>query len=334
MGRQRSGTQGPGEKHNGLWDMGYAKKVAELRAKVGLHLQSLTMLLQGEASQIVAQMTQKVDNTLTLVSTQTADISTATQHCQIEIGQLRTDLDRHERNISSSFHDHRILLDGMTTILTTRFPEPTIEQPRSSSTKGPGTSLTTGNLVTDSVEQDEVMTLLLRLLATITRDLKELIFKIWLCLPYFIPFLESLVITLRREPMLAISDSINFEDVLGRRYTLQFAFYQHWPKFKLFLQHQFRKVPGGTFVKSGEYFIIDSRSYRFIFTESEWKSTITPGCQLLMTTGLQDLEAKLNLCPRPGCNAKSQRDFAGLPVIARLGMLLREISFSRNQRQL
>ncbi|KAK3985655.1 hypothetical protein QBC44DRAFT_153173 [Cladorrhinum sp. PSN332] len=85
--------------------------------------------------------------------------------------------------------------------------------------------------------------------AITTRKLKELIIKIWLCLPYLTPALESLATTLGREPMLLISDSINFEDVLERRYTLQYGYYQNWRRLESFLRHQFSEGPGKSYVQ-------------------------------------------------------------------------------------
>lgn len=46
-------------------------------------------------------------------------------------------------------------------------------------------------------------------------------------LPYLLAVIEATATTLRREPMLLVSDSISFEDVLGRKYTLQYNYFKH-----------------------------------------------------------------------------------------------------------
>lgn len=48
-------------------------------------------------------------------------------------------------------------------------------------------------------------------------------------LPHLLALTHAFATTLRREPMLVVADSINFEDALGRKFTLQYGYYRHWP---------------------------------------------------------------------------------------------------------
>ena len=61
------------------------------------------------------------------------------------------------------------------------------------------------------------------------RNLGHLIMQTWWLLPQAMEFMAALANSTRRQPFLLEADSINFEDVLGRRATLRFADFKHWP---------------------------------------------------------------------------------------------------------
>ncbi|KAH6847187.1 hypothetical protein B0I37DRAFT_374439 [Chaetomium sp. MPI-CAGE-AT-0009] len=77
--------------------------------------------------------------------------------------------------------------------------------------------------------QDEVLVLLFRLLRAISKSIGDLLTKAGLLLPFILSAVESLTNTIRREPYLLAEDSINFTDMRGRKYTMQYEYFQHWP---------------------------------------------------------------------------------------------------------
>ncbi|RYP06777.1 hypothetical protein DL765_009365 [Monosporascus sp. GIB2] len=71
--------------------------------------------------------------------------------------------------------------------------------------------------------EDDIPQLMLQL--AIVRALSNLICYAW----WFLQVLDAMAVIIRHEPMLLVSDSINFHDVLGREFTLQFEFYRYRP---------------------------------------------------------------------------------------------------------
>ena len=65
-------------------------------------------------------------------------------------------------------------------------------------------------------------------LRALAKSTRVLLLSLWKLLPQYVVFYRVMTrLTLLREPMLAAADCINFEDVLGRRFTLRFQYYKH-----------------------------------------------------------------------------------------------------------
>lgn len=61
-----------------------------------------------------------------------------------------------------------------------------------------------------------------------TKSAQQLLLALWKSLPQYAAFFQLMSVTLCREPMLAAADCINFEDMIGRKFTLNFQYYKHW----------------------------------------------------------------------------------------------------------
>jgi hypothetical protein len=66
----------------------------------------------------------------------------------------------------------------------------------------------------------------------------DLIMKAGLLLPFILTGIQSLTSTIPREPYLLVEDSINFTDVGGRKYTMQYDYFQHWSNFEPYIYKQ------------------------------------------------------------------------------------------------
>ncbi|KAK4465439.1 hypothetical protein QBC42DRAFT_12890 [Cladorrhinum samala] len=293
--------QGAGRKVQ--WAVIYAKRVEELRAKVGLHLQSLILMLQ--AFHITSQTQEAADNTFVLLTAQVAEILKAEHDSKTQIRQLNTLLEGHVEDVSTCF---RAQGDRIENILESLVENNDLQRRQLQSARSRQLlpmNVQSSDVVLAKAEHDDISTLLLRLLSVIIRDLKTLFMSMWLYMPHFMTSLKLLATSLRREPMLLISDSINFEDALGRRYALQYEFYRHWPAFESFLRRNFKQTPGESYVKSGQFLIIDSRTDHLVFSQASWEVVTAPGCELSMSIRMRSFQiGSGHHCPRPNCDGR------------------------------
>ncbi|KAK1753738.1 hypothetical protein QBC47DRAFT_387040 [Echria macrotheca] len=162
------------------------------------------------------------------------------------------------------------------------------------------------------VLDDTIPALLSRLLHLTTRDLRALIIKLWLSISQFMVFIHAISTGLGKQPMLAVADSISFEDALGRHYILQHTFYNHWPNFQAFLNRQFQDCPGKRFISDGHYYLLGFRAKRLLGTNNadEWKALAKPGSKISMSLKLRSLSVgpatSVPTCPWPACGAKTR----------------------------
>lgn len=61
------------------------------------------------------------------------------------------------------------------------------------------------------------------------RNLGDLFMKVYLAFPQLMGQYDCLCSTISITPMLLAAESITFEDALGRKATLQYDFFRHWP---------------------------------------------------------------------------------------------------------
>ncbi|KAF4464232.1 hypothetical protein FALBO_8937 [Fusarium albosuccineum] len=138
-------------------------------------------------------------------------------------------------------------------------------------------------------EEDTLRSLLLKLAHVMARDLRDLVVKAWLLFPHLMTFYRWLSTTITTPPMLIVAESINFEDVLGRKVTLQYDFFRHWPNFNAFLHSQFQNCPGESYVAKKQYYILDAQTTDHVDSDVElaWRAMALPGCEISMNA--QDL---------------------------------------------
>ncbi|KAK3385318.1 hypothetical protein B0H63DRAFT_559950 [Podospora didyma] len=296
------------------WAVVYAKKVEELRAKVGFHLQGLCLMLQADETAAKGGRTARMDSLLAAIATETRNISATNINSTAAIERWETiieDLKQSQESLISRYFNGTVAalesqgsklvhLENLLGDATNSFQGST--KSRDLFPAGAEAHSPQEFQLASHPEQDEILFLLLRLLHTITRELRELLVRVWRFIPPFMAFIEALLSTLRREPMLLVSDSINFEDVLGRQFTLRYDFYRDLLRFESFLRHQFRQQPGERHVTSKQFLIMDSRSNLPVSSKSDWAKSVIPGCKITMSIKMQSLRGNARVCPRPGCN--------------------------------
>ena len=167
-----------------------------------------------------------------------------------------------------------------------------------------------------------MLTVFFRLRA-ILLALKQMLQKAWGLFPHLSAIARTVVAVLTREPMLLLSDSILFEDFLGRKFALQYEFYKHWMVslgdkedvvflhkktllqiFKGFLQRQFRSLPGEDQVLSGQFLILDSRAEERVILRPDWDQAIERGAMIYMSIRVGPKTANLQSCPQSDCRGK------------------------------
>lgn len=153
-----------------------------------------------------------------------------------------------------------------------------------------------------------------------TRNDKVSAATAWKLLPQYIACFQLLSLTIRREPMLAAADCINFEDMLGRKFYLSFQHYRHravcvrvcikrastkyLQTFEAFLSQQFRNVPGQRHVSEHQYRIMRNDA---IIPEAEWAQSMELESNLKMSGLLLSWKTTGKRCPKPGCIGEGSR---------------------------
>lgn len=138
--------------------------------------------------------------------------------------------------------------------------------------------------------------------------------------PMILSYARTLT-TICRSPTLLLSNNIQFEDVLGRHYSLEWEHFKHWKVssstfrseiksdviqiFRSFLEVQFEDCAGEDEVVKEQYRILDARSYGEVLDRRAW-GNLVPGMKLVMSimlTNISHLETEMTRCPR-GCETK------------------------------
>ena len=81
---------------------------------------------------------------------------------------------------------------------------------------------------------------------------------------------------------LADSDSIYFEDELGRGKNLPYAYFCHWEIFEAMLRCHFKDLPEAERVKLGGYSSLDGNSLDSNYDKHIWRRTVFPGARIKM----------------------------------------------------
>ncbi|KAK0646930.1 hypothetical protein B0T16DRAFT_171051 [Cercophora newfieldiana] len=277
------------------WAVVHAKDIDGLRVRVGNQLHVLNTILQlddrfgSSSAQILACFEEiKCQNESVLQRLSSLD-DKASSHVLVKIARSPRLAGASDLAQLSAGLSRRRLAQGAGAI--TEFE-----------TNAPGTG-----------REDKALLLLLRLLYATARDLRYLLLGIWAFFPRFMTLTHEISFRLGRQPLLVVSESINFEDMLGRRYTLQHAYYSHWPTFDAFLRRTFRNFPGEDLVIGGHYSLLSSRSRSSLpgAHPAKWDSFSTPGCEISMSVRVKLARVEglggrnLDDCPWIECDGKS-----------------------------
>lgn len=102
-------------------------------------------------------------------------------------------------------------------------------------------------------------------------------------------------------PTWLLSSNIRFEDALGVIWELPYEYFKHWEIFQSMLSCKFKDRPGERNIRSGRYFILNSKIPGEIVAKEDWNLVVQPGVHLYMSMGLVRFYNKSASCPRPGC---------------------------------
>ncbi|OQV00512.1 Ankyrin repeat-containing protein [Cladophialophora immunda] len=90
----------------------------------------------------------------------------------------------------------------------------------------------------------------------------------------------ALLLTSQNSPATApsmLSDSILFEDALGRTVSLPYQWFRHWETFEGLLRAEFKGAPGEAKVLEGQYHLIDTKGAGAIIQKEDWHRTVFDG---------------------------------------------------------
>ncbi|KAB2101905.1 hypothetical protein AG0111_0g9556 [Alternaria gaisen] len=107
--------------------------------------------------------------------------------------------------------------------------------------------------------------------------------------------------TLRALPLLIyipISDSIMFEDALGRIAHLPYVHFRHHTVFMARLRCEFKNVPGEKKVLLKQFRIFRRKRFDEYLTEDNWDTAVSPGSKIAMSILLDSHGSEGNTCPR------------------------------------
>ncbi|EXJ76644.1 uncharacterized protein A1O5_01152 [Cladophialophora psammophila CBS 110553] len=100
------------------------------------------------------------------------------------------------------------------------------------------------------------------------------------------------------------SDSILFEDALGRAITLPYQWFRHWEAFEGLLRAEFKGVPGESKVLEGQYHLIDIKRPEALIKREDWHRSVFPGSSVTMLMIISQIRWQGGLCPRPSCGER------------------------------
>lgn len=126
---------------------------------------------------------------------------------------------------------------------------------------------------------------------------KALLLKLWIALPV----IQHILRTLRALPLLVsttISDSILFEDALGRIVHLPYVHFRHYAVFMARLRCEFKNVPGEQKVLLEQFRIFRRKRFDEFLTKDNWDSAVRPGSKVAMSILLDNYGSEGDTCPR------------------------------------
>ena len=97
-----------------------------------------------------------------------------------------------------------------------------------------------------------------------------------------------------------LSDNITVLDVLDRKHSLPFEYFQDLGVFKAMLLSKFEKAPGFEKIRDGEFSIVDYAFGDKILDLNEWSQVVRPRAKLVMTIHYSALKLSKRLCVKCG----------------------------------
>jgi hypothetical protein len=116
-----------------------------------------------------------------------------------------------------------------------------------------------------------------------------------------LPVIQHILRTLRVLPLLIsipISDSILFEDALGRIVHLPYVHFRHHAVFMARLRCEFKNVPGEQKVLLEQFRIFRRKCFDEFLTKDNWDSAVRPGSKIAMSIQLDSYDDEGVACPR------------------------------------
>lgn len=125
--------------------------------------------------------------------------------------------------------------------------------------------------------------------------------EILLRLVIILPFINRLIRTAQSmalAPTMLLRDNILFEDALGRKASLPFQYFQHFPVFMARLQCEFKGLPGERRVIRKQFRLFDAERSDIPITEKDWQARVVPGASLSMAVVVNNAYCLGTSCPR------------------------------------
>ena len=97
-----------------------------------------------------------------------------------------------------------------------------------------------------------------------------------------------------------LSDNITVLDVLDRKHSLPFEYFQDLGVFKAMLLSKFNKAPGFEKIRDGEFSIVDYTFGDKILDLNEWSQVVRPKAKLVMTIHYSALKLSKRQCVKCG----------------------------------
>ncbi|KAI8714855.1 Helo-like-N domain-containing protein [Fusarium sp. LHS14.1] len=145
-----------------------------------------------------------------------------------------------------------------------------------------------------------------------TKRVQEMAMSLQSLLPKLLSFFVVIVIPLlhgfflsmggafqdiQRSILSLSTDTILFEDMLGRPFRLQFSLVSEWRVFEAFLTARFEDIPGEASVTSGRYhLLLGSNNMVLPKSRKGWANSISPGAKVFMSLQVDIYIPKR--CPR------------------------------------
>ncbi|KAF5636747.1 uncharacterized protein FTJAE_5943 [Fusarium tjaetaba] len=316
LGPQRSPAWYRGVGRKAQWALVYSKHVDDLRSRIGTQIQTLNLVTQLQEDD--RNDLNELNSQLSMIRVQNDQVLTQLQERRIiSIEELREQLslldfqdDEHQpdnAHTSPQATENSLSSTSHRTVVTD------LEEPDGDVTAALGDQPSNPSQQDmTSVQEETTQTLLPKLIRAVTRDLHNLIMKAWLLFPGLMRHYSRLCTSISMPPLLVLAENISFEDVLGRRTTLQFDFFRHWANVDIFLNKQFENCPGQRYIAKKQYFLLGAdlaTNKPNSNVEIAWKAMARPGCQISMSIKMITEQQVVSdaKCPNPGCNGRSRK---------------------------